>query len=308
MRKLRHLISVNDYDRETLDSLFDRTIYYHRNYGTKDWNILERKRMLSIFGEPSTRTRMSHEAAMYELGGQVITSEDASISSSFAKNESIEDAIKVLSEYGHIIVLRHPQLGIMKRAVSVCEIPFVNAGEGTWEHPTQTGTDLVTIQHERGWIDGLTIGMAGDLVNGRTIHSLAKALAQFYSNIRIIFISPPQLAIPQDIKEVLRQYNVGFSEYNHLSEAPLHDLDCLYMTRVQKERFDDQRDYEAVKGCCILRPEYVEAMHDEAIVLHPLPRVDEIPTSVDRNKRAKYFLQAKFGLRFRMALLEHMLT
>jgi aspartate carbamoyltransferase catalytic subunit len=306
MRKLRTLTSVDDFDRETLESLFDRATYYLDNFGKVEWNILRRKRMLSIYCQPSTRTRFSFEAAMDELGGTTLNSQDALISSSFAKDESIEDGIRVLSEYGHIIVMRH-KLPIMRQAADASLVPFISAGEATKEHPTQTLLDLFTIEHERGRIDDLTIGMAGDLVNGRTIHSLAKALAQFYSNVRMVFISPPQLSIPQEIKDFLDQYCIEYTEHSSLAEAPLNEMDCLYVTRIQKEWFEDDRDYQAVKGCCVLRQEYAEAMRDDAIVMHPLPRVDEIPTIIDQNKRARYFLQVRYGLVSRMALLEHML-
>ena len=307
MKKLRHFISVDDLDRELIEDLFDRARFFHDNYGLIEHNILNRKRLLSVFCEPSTRTRFSFEAAMYELGGQVITSEDAGISSSFAKDESVEDAMRVISHYGHIIVLRHKTDGIMEKAISFCDIPFINGGEGKREHPTQTLLDLFTIDQEQGQIDDLTIGMAGDLVNGRTIHSLAAALAKFYRDVRMVFVSPPQLSLPNYVKDTLNEYEVSFVEYNSLTEAPIDELDCLYMTRLQKERFDDPRDFDAVKDCCILRPELVEQMNKKAIVIHPLPRVKEIPTSVDSDPRAKYFKQAANGLYVRMALLEHML-
>lgn len=313
MQTLRHLISVDDFERDHFDSIFGRASYYYDNLGKMEWDDLKRKRMLSIFCEPSTRTRFSFEAAMYELGGQVINAQDANVSSSFAKDETIEDAMQVLSSYGHIIVFRYNDKGedrensVMKRAAMAATVPLINAGDGPHEHPTQTLVDLFTIQQEHGRIDDLTIALAGDLCYGRTVHSLAIALGRYCRNIRMIFISPHQLSIPTKIKETLGSCGVQYAEYNHLSEAPLHDIDCLYMTRIQKERFDDLRDYEAVKGCCVLRPEFVEQMNEEASVLHPLPRIDEIPKSVDKRKQAKYFKQVRYGLAARMGLLYFML-
>lgn len=310
---LRYLISVDDLEREHCDAIFDHATYYLENLGKVEWDVLRRKRMLTIFAEPSTRTRMSFEAAMLELGGQVISAQDAMVSSSFAKEEKIKDAFRVMSAYGHIIVFRYNdtekdrEKGVMKLAVKGALVPVVNAGDGPYEHPTQTLVDLFTIQHEKGRIDNLTIGMAGDLYYGRTVHSDVKALARLCHNNRMIFISPSQVALPGKLKEMLVSQGVQFEEYASFREAPLRDIDCLYVTRLQKERFDDLREFEAVKGCCVLTSEYAERMNDDAIILHPLPRVDELPESIDSNKRARYFEQAAYGFPLRMGLIRHIL-
>ena len=259
------------------------------------------KKLATLFFEPSTRTRLSFEAAMYELGGQVLGFSEASSSSS-SKGESVADTIRVVGGYADIIAMRHPKEGAPLVASMVSEVPIINAGDGGHNHPTQTLTDLLTISREKGRLDNFTIGFCGDLKFGRTVHSLIAALSR-YENVKFALISPAELKLPSYIKkEILQAKNLEYIQTTDL-EAVMPDLDVLYMTRVQRERFFNEEDYLRLKDSYILTPEKLQSAKDDMIILHPLPRVNEISTAVDSDRRACYFKQAKYGKFVRMALI-----
>ena len=259
------------------------------------------KKLATLFFEPSTRTRLSFEAAMYELGGNVLGFSEAQSSSS-AKGESVADTVKVVGYYADIIAMRHPKEGAPLVASMNTDVPVINAGDGGHNHPTQTLTDLLTISREKGHFDGLTVGFCGDLKFGRTVHSLIGALSR-YENVRFILISPSELTVPEYLKkEVLEAKNIEFIETTDL-EKYMPELDILYMTRVQKERFFNEQDYIRLKDSYILNTEKLSLAKPDLCVLHPLPRVNEIAVAVDRDPRAKYFEQAKNGKYIRMALI-----
>lgn len=259
------------------------------------------KKLATLFFEPSTRTRLSFEAAMYELGGQVLGFSEAS-SSSASKGESVADTIRVVGGYADIIAMRHPKEGAPLVASMVSEVPIINAGDGGHNHPTQTLTDLLTISREKGRLDNFTIGFCGDLKFGRTVHSLIAALSR-YENVKFALISPAELKLPSYIKkEILQAKNLEYIQTTDL-EAVMPDLDVLYMTRVQRERFFNEEDYLRLKDSYILTPEKLQSAKDDMIILHPLPRVNEISTAVDSDRRACYFKQAKYGKFVRMALI-----
>ncbi|MCI5546634.1 MAG: aspartate carbamoyltransferase [Clostridiales bacterium] len=259
------------------------------------------KKLATLFFEPSTRTRLSFEAAMYELGGQVLGFSEAS-SSSASKGESVADTIRVVGGYADIIAMRHPKEGAPLVASMVSEVPIINAGDGGHNHPTQTLTDLLTISREKGRLDNFTIGFCGDLKFGRTVHSLIAALSR-YENVKFALISPAELKLPSYIKkEILQAKNLEYIQTTDL-EAVMPDLDVLYMTRVQRERFFNEEDYLRLKDSYILTPEKLQSAKDDMIILHPLPRVNEISTAVDSDPRACYFKQAKYGKFVRMALI-----
>ena len=259
------------------------------------------KKLATLFFEPSTRTRLSFEAAMYELGGQVLGFSEAS-SSSASKGESVADTIRVVGGYADIIAMRHPKEGAPLVASMVSEVPIINAGDGGHNHPTQTLTDLLTISREKGRMDNFTIGFCGDLKFGRTVHSLIAALSR-YENVKFALISPAELKLPSYIKkEILQAKNLEYIQTTDL-EAVMPDLDVLYMTRVQRERFFNEEDYLRLKDSYILTPEKLQSAKDDMIILHPLPRVNEISTAVDSDRRACYFKQAKYGKFVRMALI-----
>ncbi len=259
------------------------------------------KKLATLFFEPSTRTRLSFEAAMYELGGNVLGFSEAASSSS-AKGESVSDTVKVVGYYADIIAMRHPKEGAPLVASMSAGIPVINAGDGGHNHPTQTLTDLLTINREKGRFNNLTIGFCGDIKFGRTVHSLIGALSR-YENVKIVLVSPKELTVPEYIKEeVLRAKNIEFVETTSLEEV-MPELDILYMTRVQRERFFNEQDYIRLKDSYILTPEKLELAKPDMCVLHPLPRVNEIAVSVDNDPRAKYFEQAKNGKYIRMALI-----
>jgi aspartate carbamoyltransferase catalytic subunit len=259
------------------------------------------KLLATLFYEPSTRTRFSFEAAMLRLGGQVIGFSEPG-SSSVAKGESVADTIKTVACYADIAVMRHPKEGAPKIASLYSEIPLINAGDGGHQHPTQTLTDLLTIKTEKGRLGDLTIGFCGDLKFGRTVHSLIKALSR-YDNIRIVLISPEELKVPEYIRnEILMKKNIDFTEAERLEDV-IGGLDILYMTRVQKERFFNEDDYIRLKDRFILDSEKMELAPEGMLVLHPLPRVNEIAVEIDSDPRAVYFKQAKYGMYVRMALM-----
>ncbi len=299
-KKPRHLMNPLDFSVEELEALMDlagdieanREKYAHACAG---------KKLATLFYEPSTRTRLSFEAAMLNLGGSVLgfASED---SSSAAKGESVSDTLSVVSCYADICAIRHPKEGAPLVASQHAAIPVINAGDGGHQHPTQTLTDLLTIRSLDGKIENLTIGLCGDLKFGRTVHSLINALIR-YPNIRFILISPPELRVPDYIREdVLVKNNIPFEEVIKLEEA-MPSLDILYMTRVQKERFFNEEDDLRMKGFYILDKKKMTLAKDNMLVLHPLPRVNEISVEVDENPRAAYFRQAQYGVYIRMALI-----
>jgi len=295
--EIKHIIESQQFDEETMNLIFKTA---NRLSQTAE-SPLKGKIMASLFYESSTRTRFSFEAAMLRLGGNIITSENAKEFSSAAKGETIEDTIRVVSRYADIIVLRHPQEGASKRAAAVSSVPIINAGDGIGQHPTQALLDLYTIKKELGEINGTAIAFAGDLKNGRTVRSLAYLLGK-YRDIKIYFISPNQLAIGNDIKEYLKTRQVKFEECEKWDDI-LGKIDVLYQTRIQKERFEIAEEYNRFKGKYILSPKEVMRMKNGSIIMHPLPRVDEITTEVDQMPNAKYFKQAQYGLLVRMALL-----
>jgi aspartate carbamoyltransferase catalytic subunit len=255
--------------------------------------------MASLFFEPSTRTRLSFESAMYRLGGQVTGFASAGTSSS-AKGESLEDTIRTVDQYVDIIVMRHPQIGSAERAAQVAAAPVINGGDGAGQHPTQALLDLFTIQSERGQLDGNTIALCGDLKHGRTVHAGVELYKHY--RCRLILVAPEQLKMPAEVTQELRAQGVSVEETTDL-KAALREADVLYMTRIQKERFADPADYEKVKGVYILTREMVEKSGRDITIMHPLPRVDEITTDVDGLPGAAYFRQARNGIYVRMALL-----
>ncbi len=297
---MRNLIDILDLSVNEIDELIataNDIIASPEKYAKK----CEGKKLATLFFEPSTRTRLSFEAAMYELGGNVLGFSEAASSSS-AKGESVCDTVKVVGYYADIIAMRHPKEGAPLVASMKAGIPIINAGDGGHNHPTQTLTDLLTIKREKGSFNNLTVGFCGDLKFGRTVHSLIGALSR-YENIKIVLVSPTELTIPEYIKnEVLKANNIEFVETTSLEEV-MGQLDILYMTRVQRERFFNEQDYIRLKDSYILTPEKLEHAKEDMCVLHPLPRVNEIAVSVDSDKRAKYFEQARNGKYIRMALI-----
>ena len=296
---MRHLMSPLDFSVEELDKLFALASDIEKN-PAKYAHAADGKKLATCFYEPSTRTRLSFEAAMINLGGQVLGFSEAS-SSSAAKGESVSDTIRIISCYADICAMRHPKEGAPMVAASKSLIPVINAGDGGHQHPTQTLTDLMTIKSLHGNLNGFTIGLCGDLKFGRTVHSLIRALLR-YNNIHFIFISPEELKVPDYIIDELNEKNVTYEEVIRLDDV-IGKLDILYMTRVQKERFFNEEDYVRLKNFYILTPEKMEHAKKNCIVLHPLPRVNEISVEVDDDPRACYFKQAQYGVYVRMALI-----
>ena len=264
----------------------------------------EGKKLATLFFEPSTRTRLSFEAAMYELGGNVLSMASAA-SSSASKGESVADTAKVISCYADIIAMRHPKEGAPMVAAMNATIPVINAGDGGHNHPTQTLADLLTISREKGRFDHLTIGLCGDLKFGRTVHSLIAAMER-YEGVKFVLISPDELKLPSYVKNGLKQKGIAYEQTTDL-EAAMPQLDVLYMTRVQRERFFNEEDYLRLKDSYILTPEKMALGKSDLIVMHPLPRVNEIAVEVDADPRAVYFHQVKFGMFVRMALIMKLL-
>lgn len=304
MLKGRSLLEPMDFSLEELDGIFDladRIIADPQKYA----HACDGKLLATLFYEPSTRTRFSFEAAMLRLGGQVIGFSEPN-SSSVAKGESIADTIRTISCYADVAVMRHPKEGAPRVAANSTDMPVINAGDGGHQHPTQTLTDLLTIRRTLGTFENITVGCCGDLKFGRTVHSLIKALSR-YKNVKFVLISPEELTIPDYVrKEVLIKNNIEFKEVRTMQEA-LGEVDVLYMTRVQRERFFNEDDYIRLKDTYILDNEKMQLAKKDMIVLHPLPRVNEIATEVDSNPRAKYFEQAKNGMFVRMALIMSLL-
>lgn len=297
---MRHLMSPLDFSVEELDKLLDlaNDIEAHpEKYAHK----CDGKKLATCFYEPSTRTRLSFEAAMLNLGGSVLGFHSAD-SSSASKGESVSDTIRVISCYADICAMRHPKEGAPLVASEKSRIPVINAGDGGHQHPTQTLADLLTIRSIKGRLNNITIGFCGDLKFGRTVHSLINALIR-YDNVRIVLISPEELKVPDYVRDdVLRANNIEFKEVEKLEDA-MGELDVLYMTRVQKERFFNEEDYVRLKDFYIPTKEKMELAKDDMIVLHPLPRVNEISVDVDDDPRACYFRQAQYAVYVRMALI-----
>ncbi|MCI5500668.1 MAG: aspartate carbamoyltransferase [Lachnospiraceae bacterium] len=297
---MRHLISPLDLSIEELDEILTLGQKIMKD-PEKYSHVCEGKKLATLFYEPSTRTRLSFEAAMLNLGGKVLGFSSAD-SSSAAKGESVADTIRVISSYADICAMRHPKEGAPTVAAMYSEIPVINAGDGGHNHPTQTLTDLITIKTLTGRLDNLTIGMCGDLKFGRTVHSLINAMVR-YPNVRFILISPNELKIPDYLRqEVLEAGNIEYVETDQL-EKYMPELDILYMTRVQRERFFNEEDYIRLKDSFILDMDKMKYAKKDMYVLHPLPRVNEIATEVDNDPRAVYFKQAKYGVYVRMALI-----
>ncbi len=297
---MRNLIDILDLSTSEIDELVataNDIIANPEKYSKK----CAGKKLATLFFEPSTRTRLSFEAAMYELGGNVLGFSEAASSSS-AKGESVSDTVKIVGYYADIIAMRHPKEGAPLVASMKSSIPIINAGDGGHNHPTQTLTDLLTIHREKGRFDNLNIGFCGDLKFGRTVHSLIGAMSR-YKNVKIYLVSPSELTLPEYIvDEVLKEKGIEFVQTTDL-ESVLPELDILYMTRVQRERFFNEQDYIRLKDSYILTPEKLALARKDMCVLHPLPRVNEISVSVDDDPRAKYFEQAKNGKYIRMALI-----
>lgn len=297
---MRHLMSPLDFSREELEQLMDLATDI-KEHPDKYSKKCHGKKLATCFYEPSTRTRLSFEAAMLNLGGSVLGFSSAD-SSSAAKGESVSDTIRVISSYADICAMRHPKEGAPLVASIHSKIPVINAGDGGHQHPTQTLTDLFTIRSYRGQIKDLTIGLCGDLKFGRTVHSLISALVR-YPGIKFVLISPEELRVPEYIRQdVLDKNGYEYKEVDSL-DAVMPELDILYMTRVQKERFFNEEDYIRLKDFFILTPEKMALAKNDMIVLHPLPRVNEISVEVDDDPRAAYFNQVQYGVYVRMALI-----
>jgi aspartate carbamoyltransferase catalytic subunit len=300
---MMHVLSVQQFkDKALLEKLFKRAAEIQGMDPAQYPKTLEHKTLATIFYEPSTRTRLSFETAIQNLGARLISTENAGQFSSAAKGETIEDSTRTINAYADGIVMRHPEVGSVARAAEVSAVPVINAGDGPGEHPTQALLDMYSIWQSKGGFGGLTVGMVGDLLNGRTIHSLLPLLSLY--KVKIILISPESLALPAKYLKDLNDAGVNYQVINDWS-GKLREVDVLYMTRVQKERFDNESAYNKVKDNFILTMDQVSKMKKDAVILHPLPRVNEIAKEVDADQRAYYFQQVKNGLFMRMALLDY---
>ncbi len=297
---LQHVVEVSQFTRSSLEAIFRHADYMRTLPRTA--KRLEGHVLATIFYEPSTRTRLSFESAMLRLGGGLISTENAREFSSAIKGETVEDTVRIVAGYADAIVIRHYEQGAAARAAAVSPVPILNAGDGPGEHPTQALLDLYTIRHELGRIDNLKIALVGDLKYGRTARSLALLLRET-TGAEIIFVAPPSVPMGDDIRQALDAAGVRYRDEHELSDV-LGEVDVVYQTRIQKERFASPEAYEAVRGTYIITRESVEAMKRNAILLHPLPRVDEIATDIDTDPRAAYFRQAHNGVYVRMALLD----
>lgn len=299
---MNHLLSIDQFDRTSIDELFASVRKMKQLVETKGGGTqLTRRVSANLFYEPSTRTSSSFAAAMYRLGGDVISINDVQYSS-VAKGETLEDTVRTLGQYADVIVLRHPEKGAAKRAAAVSPVPIINAGDGVGEHPTQALLDLFTIYEEHGRIDGLTISLVGDLKNGRTVHSLAKLLSLY--DVKLQFVAPESLAFPTEYTDNLQRQPTIHTDVAEVAAT----TDVLYVTRVQKERFASLEEYESLKECYIIDQATADSMKTDAIIMHPLPRVGEITYEVDSDPRAAYFRQMKNGMYVRMALLDMLVT
>jgi len=297
---MKHLLNPLDFTVEEINQLLQLASDMEHHL-PKYAHVCDGKKLATLFYEPSTRTRLSFESAMLSLGGSVLGFSSAD-SSSAAKGESVADTIRTISCYADIAAMRHPKEGSALVASKASRIPVINAGDGGHQHPTQTLTDLMTIHSLKGHLDNLTVGLCGDLKFGRTVHSLINAMVR-YPNVRFVLIAPDELRVPEYIREdVLRANQIDFKEVGNLDDA-MPELDILYMTRVQKERFFNEEDYVRLKDCYILDKKKMKLAKDDMYVLHPLPRVNEISTEVDADPRAAYFKQVQYGVYVRMALI-----
>lgn len=295
---LRHLTGPNDLDRPLIEQLLERAAAFER--GDSERAPLHGRLLATLFYEPSTRTRFSFEAAMYRLGGQVLSAENAARASSAAKGETLEDTIQIIGGYADAIVLRHPELGAADRAARDAQVPVISAGDGAGQHPTQALLDLYTIKKELGRLDHLRVGLAGDLRFGRTARSLALLLSRFPAN-ELVMISPPELRMGADVIDQLKHERVVETDE---FDAVLAGLDVLYQTRIQAERFTSPDEYERYRGVYVITVDLMHRLPEHAILMHPLPRVGEIDPLVDADPRAAYFRQARNGLWTRMAVLD----
>jgi aspartate carbamoyltransferase catalytic subunit len=303
---LHHVIEAQQFDVPMMLKIFETAEKMEKVVAGGGITDYQNRIMATLFYEPSTRTRFSFETAMHRLGGHVISTENAAEFSSVAKGETLEDTIRILNGYADVIVIRHKEVGSAKRAAAVSRVPIINAGDGAGQHPTQALLDLYTIRKEIGSIDGLRIAMVGDLAQGRTVRSLAYLLSKF-RGVTMYFVAPPLLKMKEDILEHLRERNVTFVEETALDKV-LPEVDVVYQTRVQKERFGDRiADYEMCRGVYIINQDTLRLMKPKSIIMHPLPRLDEITMEVDEDPRAAYFRQAQNGLYVRMALLTQVL-
>ncbi len=296
---MRSILDITDLSVEEIDGLIataNDIIAHPENY----WDRCKHKKLATLFFEPSTRTRLSFEAAMHELGGNVIGFSDAQ-NSSASKGESVSDTVRVVSCYADIIAMRHPKEGAPRIAAMRADVPIINAGDGGHNHPTQTLADLLTIYREKGRFDNLTVGFCGDLKFGRTVHSLIHAMSR-YKNVRFVLVSPEELRVPSYIIQEMDKAGIEYEETTSLEDV-MPKLDILYMTRVQKERFFNEADYIRLKDSYVLTPEKLKSAKPDMPILHPLPRVNEISVAVDDDPRACYFKQVKNGKYMRMALI-----
>jgi len=307
MGKLNHIIKAQQFDKDLLTELFQSASDLKDVFKMGSINLLNGKILATVFYEPSTRTRLSFESAMIRMGGSVITTENAKEFSSAAKGENIEDTVRVMESYADAIVIRHYESGTAEKASKASRVPIINAGDGPGQHPTQALIDLYTIQKELGSIDGISIAMVGDLANGRTVRSLCYLLSR-YKGVNIYFVSPSVVKMKDDIKQFLTQHNVKFVEETNLkSVAKIADV--VYQTRIQKERFADNMDeYNMAYGKYIINNEILDVMKSKSIIMHPLPRLEEISSEVDSDPRAAYFRQAQNGVYVRAAILKHLLS
>jgi aspartate carbamoyltransferase catalytic subunit len=303
---MKNIISASQFTKEDLEKILARAEKMEEECQKgKVQKLLADKIVACIFFEPSTRTRLSFETAALKLGAQIISAENAAENSSAFKGETIEDTTKILCSYADIVVMRHPQAGTLEKAAKVSIKSLINAGDGANQHPSQGLLDLYTIKKEQGRLNNLNIGFGGDLLNSRTLKSLVPFL-RFYEGNKFYFISPKELELPREFIAELKANKVDFEELNNLEEK-LSELDVLYMTRVQKERFANMADYEKVKDLFILKKDHLKKLKKNAIIMHPLPKINEIEKEIDSDPRAAYFRQAQNGLYVRMALLLHVL-
>ena len=300
---MRHLIDPLDLTQQEITQLLDLADRICADPAAYQ-EVANHKKLATLFYEPSTRTQMSFQAAMIRLGGSIIGFDNPA-TSSVSKGESLKDTTKIVSNYADILIIRHPMAGAAKAAALTTDCPVINAGDGGHLHPTQTLTDLLTLRVEKGRLDGLTVGLCGDLLNGRTVHSLCKALS-CYKNNHFVLISTPELRLPFYVKDIIKANGGTFTEVSSLDQV-IGSLDVLYMTRIQQERFTSEEAYLAQKDTYVLDAKKMSRARPDMIVLHPLPRVDEITVEVDQDPRAMYFKQAHYGMYVRMALIMTML-
>lgn len=300
---MNHIVAVSQFERAWIERLFDDADRM-TNVRASD-GILRNRILATLFYEPSTRTRLSFESAMLRLDGTVVSTENAREFSSAIKGETVEDTVRIVAGYADAIVIRHHEQGAAKRAAAVSPVPIINGGDGPGEHPTQALLDLYTIRRELGQLDGLKVALVGDLRFGRAARSLA-LLFRETKDTELLFVSPDAVRMNHDVREALTDAGVPFRDEPDMQKA-MAEADVVYQTRIQKERFTTPEDYEAVRGIYVITPEAMSMMKEHAILLHPLPRVDEISASVDSDPRAAYFRQAQYGVYVRMALLAHVL-